>query len=76
MNKLVCDEYKIDYKEFKNIRIIGMEHGKNDIVFEFYKDNEEFIFSKIIYTSFFLAEKEMLKNYKNWINEYNRRANL
>lgn len=73
MNKLVCDDYKIDYKEFKNVKIIGMEHGKNDIVFVFYKDDEALKFYKIIYTMFALAEREMLKNYKKWIDEYNMR---
>lgn len=73
MNKLVCDDYKIDYKEFKNVKIIGMEHGKNDIVFVFYKDDEALMFYKVIYTMFALAEREMLKNYKKWIDEYNMR---
>lgn len=73
MMDLVCDEYTIDYKGFTTARIIGIEHGKNDIVFEFCKDNEAFTFSQVIYTTFALAEREMLKNYKKWIDEYNRR---
>lgn len=72
MMDLVCYEYTIDYKGFTTARIIGIEYGKNDIVFEFYKD-DEFEFYQVIYTTFALAEREMVKNYKKWIDKYNRR---